>query len=185
MDKGLLVIVSGFSGAGKGTIVKGLLEKYDNYSVSVSATTRAPRAGEVDGRDYFFISREEFEQRIKEGDFLEYNEYSGNYYGTPKKYVLSQLEKGTNLILEIDVHGGFNVKKVYPEVKMVFVTTADRDVLLKRLQGRGTETEEQIEKRLQIAEKEKEFMKEYDYILVNDKLDEAIDELNAYITKED
>ena len=184
MKKGTLAVISGFSGVGKGTLVKALLEKYDNYALSISATTRKPRVGEVDGREYFFISKEEFESGIRDGKFLEYNNFAGNYYGTPKKYVEEQLNTGKNIILEIDVHGGFNVKKSYPETRLIFVTAPNMDIVYERLVQRGTETKEQIMARIEIGRQEAESMKLYDYVLVNDSLDEAVKELNDYINKE-
>lgn len=183
MKKGKLAVISGFSGVGKGTLVKALLEKYDNYALSISATTRKPRQGEVDGREYFFIDKEVFEQGIEEGKFLEYNNFAGNYYGTPRQYVEEQLNTGKNIILEIDVHGGFNVKKSYPDTKLIFVTAPDMDIVYDRLRKRGTESEEQIKARIEIGKQEAEAMKSYDFVLVNDDLDTAVIELNDYINK--
>lgn len=185
MGKGALAVVSGFSGVGKGTLVKGLLSNFDNYALSISATTRKPREGEVDGREYFFISNEEFEKRIAEGRFLEYTRYVNHYYGTPKEYVLSQIETGKNIILEIEMEGGLNVKKAYPDAKLIFVAPPDFETLRKRLLGRATETAEEIEARLKRAEEEKAYMQYYDKILINDDLNRAIKELHEYITTEE
>ena len=181
MEKGVLAVISGFSGVGKGTLVKALLERYDDYVLSISATTRRPRQGEQDGREYFFISKEEFEKRIAEGRFLEYTKYIDNYYGTPRDYVISQIESGKNMILEIEMEGALNVKKAFPDAKLIFVVPPSFEELRKRLDGRGTETLEQIEARLARAEEEKSYMQYYDKILVNDDFDKALKELHEYI----
>ena len=125
MNKGLLLVISGFSGAGKGTVVKRLLELHDNYSLSISATTRLPRTGEVDGREYFFKTVEEFEKMIAEGALIEHAKYVNNYYGTPKAYVEEQIDKGNNVILEIEVRGAMNIKEQYPDAVLIFITTKD------------------------------------------------------------
>ena len=138
-QKGTLIVLSGFSGAGKGTVVKELLSRYDNYALSVSATTRKPREGEVDGREYFFKSREEFLQMIEKNMLIEYAEYVNNYYGTPKEYVIKQLEAGKNIILEIEIQGALNIKKQFPDAILMFITPPDGRELEKRLYGRGTE----------------------------------------------
>lgn len=181
MKRGLLIIVSGFSGAGKGAIVRGLISKYDKYALSVSATTRNPRNGEQNGKDYFFITKEDFETKISNEDFLEYAKYVDNYYGTPKDYVDSMRDSGKDVILEIEMQGAMKVKSIIPDAVTVFVTTKDADTLYKRLSGRGTETPEQVEKRLIRAAEETEYMSQYDYLLVNDNLSEAIDNLNAIV----
>ena len=144
MSKGILVVVSGFSGAGKGTVMKRLLEKYDDYALSVSVTTRAPRPGEEDGIAYFFRSREEFEQMIREDALIEYAQYVKNYYGTPRSYVEEQLSAGRNVILEIEIQGAMKVKEKIPEALLVFVTPPTVAELEKRLKGRGTETDQVI-----------------------------------------
>lgn len=184
MNKGILVVVSGFSGAGKGTVMKRLLEKYDDYGLSVSATTRKPREGEVDGREYFFRSREEFEKLIEEDALIEYAQYVGNYYGTPRAYVEEQLSKGKNVILEIEIQGARKVKEKIPEALLVFVTPPTVEELKNRLVGRGTETEEVIADRLARAAEEAQGMGSYEYILVNDDLEECVDNLHQIICSE-
>ena len=184
MDRGLLIIVSGFSGAGKGAIVRGIISKYDNYALSVSATTRQPREGEIDGKHYFFISKEEFEKRIAEDKLLEFARYVDNYYGTPKEYVEQMLDAGKDVILEIEMQGAMKVKSKVPGAITVFVSTKDADTLQNRLKGRGTETLEQIEKRLERAVEESDLMNQYDYLLVNDDLVSAIDNLHDIVCSE-
>lgn len=184
MSKGILVVVSGFSGAGKGTVMKRLLEKYNDYALSVSATTRNPREGELDGREYFFRSKEEFEKLIDEDALIEYAQYVGNYYGTPRSYVEEQLSHGKNVILEIEIQGAMKVKKKNPEALLVFVTPPTVEELKNRLVGRGTETEDVIADRLARAAEEAEGMGAYDYILVNDDLEECVDNLHQIIRSE-
>ena len=171
MKKGILTVVSGFSGAGKGTIIKELRKKYD-YELSISATTRKPRKGDVDGVDYFFKTREEFEQMIEENKLIEWAEYVGNYYGTPKEYVEQQLKAGKDVLLEIEMQG---------DAMLVFVTPPSAEILKDRLTGRGTESAEEIERRLHRASEEADFMKQYDYILVNDSLEAAVEDLHHLI----
>ena len=173
-DKGVLTVISGFSGAGKGTVVKQLLDKYD-YGLSISATTRSPREGEQDGREYFFKTKEEFEQMIAEHQLIEYARYVGNYYGTPKEYVVQQLEQGKDVILEIEMQGALHVREILPEVNLIFLTPPSVDVLEQRLRGRGTETEEVIRDRMARAKEECSYMEKYDYIVVNDDLDECVE----------
>ena len=165
---GILAIVSGFSGAGKGTLMHELLSRYEGYSLSVSATTRKPREGEMDGRDYFFIGREEFERMISEHAFIEYARYVDNYYGTPKKYVEDQLAAGKDVILEIEVQGAMIVKQQYPDAITVFVTPPNAAELKRRLEGRKTEAADVIAGRLKRAGEESELMAMYDYLLVNE-----------------
>mgnify|MGYP003371990875 FL=1 len=148
MNKGILVVVSGFSGAGKGTVMKRLMEKYDDYALSVSATTRTPRPGEEDGREYFFRTRDEFEKLIEEDALLEYARYVENYYGTPRSYVEEQLRAGRNVILEIEIQGAMKIKEKIPEALLVFVTPPTVEELERRLTGRGTETSQVIADRL-------------------------------------
>lgn len=181
--KGLLTVVSGFSGAGKGTLMKGLLAKYDNYALSVSMTTRSPRPGEIDGKDYFFISKEQFEQNIADGKLIEHAQYVENYYGTPKDYVFEQLEAGKDVLLEIEIQGALQIKERFPEALLLFVTTKDAQTLVSRLKGRGTETEEVIYKRLRRAAQESEGIEEYEYLIINDDLDVCIDEMHDIIQK--
>ena len=181
--KGLLTVVSGFSGAGKGTLMKGLLSKYDNYALSVSMTTRAPRPGEVDGREYFFITREQFEKNIEDGKLIEHAQYVGNYYGTPKDYVFEQLEAGKDVLLEIEIQGALQIKERFPQALLLFVTTKDAKTLIDRLKGRGTETEEVILKRLKRAAEESEGIEEYEYLIVNDDLETCIEDMHDIIQK--
>ncbi len=185
MKKGLLIVLSGPSGSGKGTVRARLMAKED-FAFSVSATTRAPREGEVDGRDYWYITREQFEERIASGDMLEYTEYNGNYYGTPLKEAMRVVESGRNLILEIEVEGAMNVKRLYPEALLLLLlppTFAEQE---KRLRGRGTETEEVIKGRLERTREEMKFVSEYDYIIYNydGKIEECADELLSIIHAE-
>ena len=158
MSKGVLTIVSGFSGAGKGTVMKGLLANYDNYALSISATTRRPREGEQDGREYFFKTREEFEQMIAEGAFIEYAQYVENYYGTPKAYVEEQLANGKDVLLEIEIQGALQVKKLRPDALLIFITPPSAEILEQRLTGRGTETPEVIAMRMNRAVEEAAYM---------------------------
>ena len=180
-QRGSLTVVSGFSGAGKGTIMKELLKRYDNYALSVSMTTRAPRPGEVDGREYFFVTQEEFDRTVRENGLLEYAGYVGHSYGTPRKYVEEQIGKGKDVILEIDVQGGMQVRKIFPETILIFVSAPSAKVLKERLSGRGSESREVIEGRLAQAREEAKIMTEYDYILINDDLNEAVEQLHHQI----
>lgn len=180
-NKGSLVVVSGFSGAGKGTLMKALLNQYNNYALSVSATTRSPREGETDGKDYFFKTREEFIQMIEAGQLIEHAEYVNHFYGTPKEYVFSNLESGKDVLLEIEIQGALKVKERFPETVLIFVTPPNAEELKKRLVGRGTESMEKIEARLKRASEEAEFMDRYDYILVNDDLESCVTRLHDLI----
>jgi len=179
--RGELVVVSGFSGAGKGTLMKALVQKYNDYSLSVSMTTRQPRIGEVDGQSYFFVSREEFEEQIKEDGFLEYACYCENYYGTPRSYVDRQLSLGKDVILEIEIQGAMRIKDKYPSAILLFVMPPSGKELRRRLIGRGTESIEIIDKRLSRACEEAEGIEAYDYIVINDKLETCVDELDSII----
>lgn len=179
--KGLLIVISGFSGAGKGTLMKKLIENYDQYALSISMTTRAPRDGEVDGREYFFVTREQFEDKIKQGGFIEHAQYCGNYYGTPKDYVEQQLENGKDVILEIEIQGAMKVKEQFPDAVLLFVMPPSIAVLHQRLIGRGTETEEVIFERLQRAEEEAVGIEDYGYIIINDDLDTCVKELHELL----
>lgn len=181
--KGVLTVVSGFSGAGKGTLMKELVDKYQ-YGLSISATTRAPREGEVHGREYFFLSKEEFEQMIEKGELIEWAKYVDNYYGTPKAYVEEQLAGGKDVILEIEIQGALQVRSVFPNALLVFVTPPTAKELRKRLEGRGTEDAVTIDKRMSRAIEESEFMAQYDYIAVNDKLEVCVEELHRLIEQE-
>lgn len=181
MKKGVLTVVSGFSGAGKGTVTRKLVSDYEGYALSISATSRQPREGEEEGVHYFFKTKEEFEEMIENDALIEHACYVGNYYGTPKDYVLACMEKGLDVILEIEVQGALQVKKKYPEALTVFMTTEDAKTLKARLTGRGTETPEKIEARLKRAAEEADYMKDYDYILVNREVDECVLELRSLI----
>ncbi len=182
-NKGVLAVISGFSGAGKGTLMKELMDKYP-YFLSTSATTRAPREGEVDGREYFFHTREEFEHMIKQGELIEWAEYVGNYYGTPKKAVEKQLSEGKDVLLEIEMQGGMHIKEQFPDAVLIFITPPSYEELERRLKGRGTEDIEDIKKRLLRATEEVAYMRSYDYIVINDDLMEAVDRINDIITNE-
>lgn len=186
MDKkGILVVVSGFSGAGKGTIMKRLLEEYpDSYALSISATTRSPRPGESHGREYFFVSEEEFEKMIREEALVEYARYVNNYYGTPKAYVMEQLEQGRDVILEIEIQGALKVKEAYPDTLLLFVSPPDAGELKKRLVNRGTEDEAAIDSRLSRAFQEAQGVEQYDYFVINDDLEECVQEVHSIIRNE-
>ncbi|MGN0388740.1 MAG: guanylate kinase [Suilimivivens sp.] len=179
--KGILIVVSGFSGVGKGTLMKQLVHSYDNYALSISMTTRQPRPGESDGKEYFFVSREVFEKTIAENGLIEYANYCGNYYGTPKEYVEKQLEKGKDVILEIEIQGALKVREQFPTALLLFVMPPSAQELKKRLEGRGTETEEVIAKRLKRATEEAEGIENYDFIVINDKLEECVKEMHGLI----
>ena len=179
--KGVLVVVSGFSGAGKGTVMKALLEKYDNYAVSVSATTRSPRPGEENGREYFFLTESQFEDMIRNDELIEHARYVDHYYGTPKKYVEEKMAAGKDVILEIEIQGAMKIKEQFPESLLLFVTPPSAEELQKRLVGRGTETADVIAQRLARAYEESEGMDAYDYIVVNDDLDECAAAVQKYV----
>lgn len=180
-DKGILIVLSGFSGAGKGTLVKKLLETYDNYALSISMTTRAPRPGEKEGVHYFFTDREHFEEKIRQGGLIEYARYCGNYYGTPRAYVEEQLSAGRDVILEIEIQGALKVKEQFPESLLLFVTPPSARELERRLTARGTEDAEIIAERLARAGEESEGMEAYDYIVVNDDLETCVEELHQLV----
>ncbi len=182
MKKHVLMVVSGPSGVGKGTIVKTIIAKREDVVESVSCTTRPPREGEVDGKHYFFLSREEFEKRIAENGFLEYDEHFGNIYGTPRSFVEQTLHS-KSIIMEIEVEGALQVKKAYPECVLVMVVPPSLEELKRRLRGRSSESEEQIENRLARIEYEYSKKDLYDYIIVNDDLETAIQEVENIIDK--
>lgn len=183
-NRGILAVVSGFSGSGKGTIMKELLQQYDNYALSISATTRQPREGEVHGREYFFLSKEEFEQLIKEEKLIEYAQYVGNYYGTPSSFVEEQRNAGKDVILEIEVQGALQVKEKFPDTVLLFVTPPSAGELASRLRGRGTETEEVIAQRMAQAVTESTLMDQYDYLVVNDSLQETVETMHNILQME-
>lgn len=180
-NQGILVVVSGFSGAGKGTLMKALLEKYDNYALSISATTRQPREGEENGREYFFVSRETFEHMIEENQLIEYAQYVNNYYGTPSRYVSQQMAEGKDVILEIEIQGALKIKERFPEALLLFILPPSAQELKRRLTGRGTESPEVIEARLHRAAEEAEGMTSYDYILVNDTIEKCVEDMHQLI----
>ena len=183
--KGILVVVSGFSGAGKGTVMKQLLDGYPNrYALSISATTRAPRTGESNGKEYFFLSEEEFEEMIREGALVEYARYVENYYGTPKEYVLQQLNQGKDVILEIEIQGALKVKAAYPDTLLLFLSPPSATELKSRLVNRGTEAASVIESRLNRAWQEAQGVEQYDYFIINDDLAECVREVHSIIQNE-
>lgn len=177
---GIITVISGFSGAGKGTVVRELVKK-QNYVVSVSATTREPRPGEVDGEHYFFKTNEEFEAMIQKGQLMEHAGYVDHYYGTPKDYVMQQLGQGKDVILEIEMQGALQIKENFPEAVLVFLTPPSYVELHDRLVGRGTETEEVIAKRLQRAAEECIYLEKYDYIVVNQELTSCVEQVHQLI----
>lgn len=182
--KGLLIVVSGPSGAGKGTICKEVLSRRDDLFVSISATTREPRVGEEHGINYFFITREEFERKIEEEAFIEYAEVYKNLYGTPKDYVLDKLNRGENILLEIDIQGALQVKKRYPEGVFIFILPPSMKELKNRIIGRGSETPESLERRFSSAFEEIEFVNQYDYYIINDQVKKAADLMESIIDAE-
>lgn len=169
-----LFVISGSSGVGKGTVIKEFLKRNPDFKLSVSCTTRKPREGEVHGKNYFFLSREEFEACIKRNEFLEWAEFSGNLYGTQRPYIEEKLAQGKNLILEIDTKGALNVKKIIPEAILIFILPPSFEELEARLRGRHTETEEAIQKRLESTKLELENSKNFDYQIVNDSIENAV-----------
>ncbi len=183
-DKGLLLVVSGPSGAGKGTVCGAYMKEHPECSLSVSATTRAPRPGEVDGVNYYFLTEEDFRNKISNDGFLEHAVFCGNYYGTPKDAVMNMINSGKDVILEIEVQGAMQVRSHYPEAVLVFVVPPSMDELEARLRGRGTETDEVIQKRLSRAKEEFNFVQKYNYVLVNDTVEEAIKRLHSIIVAE-
>lgn len=180
--KGLVIVLSGFSGAGKGTIMKHLLNRYPGmYHLSISATTREKRQGEEDGREYFFKTREEFDRMVANDEFLEHATFNGNSYGTPKAYVRSLIDEGKDVILEIEVNGALQVKKIFPDALLLFVTPPSATELKNRLVGRGTETAEVVAQRLAISSKESLLMPEYDYLVINDRIEDSVERVHHII----
>ncbi len=183
--KGILIVVSGFSGAGKGTIMKQLLQQYpEHYALSISATTRKPRTGETDGVEYFFRTREQFEEMIAKGELIEYAQYVENYYGTPQAYVNDQLAAGKDVILEIEIQGALKVKEKFPETLLMFVSAPSAEELKNRLVGRGTEDMDTIRARLGRAVEESQGIENYDYIVINDRLEKCVEEIHAIVSSE-
>lgn len=178
--KGSLIVISGFSGAGKGTVAKRLVRDY-GYSLSISATTRNPREGEVDGVDYYFKSEADFKNLIDYNGFIEYARYVDNYYGTPRAFVEKELEAGNNVILEIEVQGALNIKSQYPDAILIFITAPSVEALKERLIGRGTEEEAVVAKRMKRASEEALEMENYEYIVVNDVLDECVLDVHSIV----
>ena len=182
---GQLIVISAPSGAGKDTVVKELMKEYgENKWVSVSATSREARPGEKEGVDYFYLSKEEFEEKIEEGFFLEYTNYAGNYYGTPKKYIKEKLDQGIDVILIIEIEGASNIKKLVPEAIFIFIMPPSLKELVRRLKTRGTETNEKILKRFNTAYKEINEVTKYNYVVVNDKVKDAVEKVNSILKAE-
>lgn len=184
MSQGLLVVVSGPSGAGKGTVCKAYRERHPDTLLSISATTRSPRRGEIDGVNYFFKTVESFQTMIENGDFLEYAEVYGNYYGTPKKYVRDKLMEGKDIILEIDIQGALAVKDKFEEGVFVFIVPPSMEELKRRIVTRGTETKEEVLKRFQKSYEELNFIKRYNYVIINDTVENAVNKIEAIVTAE-
>ncbi len=182
--KGVLVILSGFAGSGKGTIIRELLQKYDNYALSVSATTRAPREGEEEGVHYFFKTEDEFKDMIAKGELLEYANYVGNYYGTPRAYVKEKLAEGMNVILEIETEGALSIKREYPDAVLIFVMPPSVEEIHHRLKQRGTESDEVIAKRMKKAGLEISVVDRYDFLMINDVLAESVEMFNAIVASQ-
>lgn len=183
MNKGKFIVVSGPSGVGKGTIFDKIVKEMNGW-YSVSSTTRLPREGEVDGVNYFFITKENFKDKIKNGDFLEYNYYNENYYGTSKKNVLDKINSGIDVFMEVDVNGAHNIKKMFPDAILIYIAPPSIEELKRRLINRGTESIEKINQRLEIADKELKEIDFYDYVVINDDIDKATDEVRKIIRKE-
>ncbi|MCL2052678.1 MAG: guanylate kinase [Lachnospiraceae bacterium] len=179
--KGILIVVSGFSGAGKGTLMKKLVSEYEGYALSVSMTTRKPRENEIDGREYYFVSREKFEEVIASQGLIEYATYVENYYGTPVEYVEEELKAGKDVLLEIEIQGALKVKEKFPSALLLFVMPPNIDELKNRLKQRGTESDEIINKRLKRAGEEAAGIEAYDYIVINDDLNECVKSLHQII----
>jgi guanylate kinase len=181
--RGMLLVVSAPSGAGKTTIVKEVLRQYPSFGFSVSATTRQKRPGEVDGKDYFFISRDEFQRRIADGELVEFEEIYSNYYGTLKSEVEKALSNGQDIVFDVDVNGGLSIKAKFPEAVLIFVKPPSAEILRKRLEGRGSETAEQIDRRMGRVQMELEKGERFDYIIINDELKRAVNEVFDIINK--
>lgn len=182
-NTGILIVLSGLSGAGKGTIVNRILEKYpDDYVISISATTRDPRPGETHGKEYFFISRDEFERMISDNELLEHAEYVNNHYGTPKKWVMDKLKAGHNVILEIDIQGGFQIRNLIPSAILVFVMAPSMEELKRRLVKRGTEDAETINSRIERGREELKLAEDYDYMIINEDVEKSVELLHNIVS---
>ena len=179
--RGNLIVLSGFAGVGKGTVLRSLFETREGYAYSVSATTRSPRPGEVDGVHYFFVTKERFEEMIEKDELLEHASYVGNYYGTPRDYVEKKLDEGFDVIREIEVQGALNIKKKVPDAILIYMLPPAAKVLYERLRHRGTETDEVIAKRMKRAAEEAQSVSKYDYIIVNRDADECAAQLDTLI----
>ena len=179
--KGIIVVVSGFAGTGKGTLMRGLMARYDNYALSVSMTTRAPRKGEENGKDYFFVTDEEFEALIASDGLLEHAGYCGHYYGTPRSFVEEKLAAGIDVILEIEVQGALQIREKYPDTVLLFVMPPSIEELRRRLTRRGTESEEVIEARMRQAREEARLIDRYDCVIINDDLETCVKQLRDVI----
>lgn len=175
------MVISGLSAAGKGTIASELIKRFDNYALSISATTREKRKNEIEGVNYFFVTKDKFTEMIKNDEFLEYAQYVGNYYGTPKKYVVNKLDSGINVILEIEMQGALQVKKIYDKAVLVFFLPKDAKTQRERLVSRGRDSDEQIEKRIRQAVLDAEYVKYYDYVIINDDLDDSISAMQSIV----
>lgn len=184
MNKKLFVI-SGCSGVGKGTVINKFMERNKDFILSVSCTTRKPRQGEIDGVHYFFLSKEKFEQNIRDDKFLEYAQFAENYYGTKKKYVKQKFEEGYNIILEIETNGALQVKEKMPEAVLIFIAPPSVEELEQRLRGRHTEDESTIQKRLAQVKTELERSEKYDYVVINDNIDRAVEEIESIVKSND
>lgn len=183
-NKGLLMVISGPSGAGKGTVISSLINKNDNIHCSISATTRYKRDGEVDGVNYFFLTKEAFEKEIANDGMIEYANYCGNYYGTPKKAVFEKLDAGIDVILEIEIQGALQIKEKFPDAVLIFIIPPKFEDIKKRLVGRNTESMEIIEKRLETAKKELSYIDKYDYVVINDYIEIAAEKIKSIISAE-
>lgn len=181
---GLLVVLSGPSGSGKGTLIKRVREQYENIRFSISATTRKPREGEIDGKNYFFITTDQFKSMIENDKLVEWVEYCGNYYGTPREYVEESTSQGFDIVLEIEVEGALNIIKRYPECVSIFILPPSFEELRRRIEGRGTEKPDVIDRRLERAKKELEFVNHYDYVVINDNIEEAASEIVNILSAE-
>ncbi len=180
-QRGILLVISGFAGSGKGTLMKELMNRYNNYVLSISATTREPRPGEVHGREYFFISKEKFEEMIEKDELLEHAQYVGNYYGTPKSYVEEQISSGKDVILEIETQGGLIIKEKFPDSLLLFVMPPSVSELHRRLVERGTETAAVIASRMERGRQEAKDIEKYDYLVVNDNISECVERIHGTI----